>query len=124
MQLGTKVIMQKHMAKEYTFWLKCKALCLGQINRSLSNCFLIFKHGGGCIMLWVFLTSENTGEFFRIKINWIGLSTGNILEENLLKFALLQRLGEEFTFQQDNNLRPKNKSTLKLLELKTSTVPK
>ena len=69
MQLGTKVIMQKHMAKEYTFWLKRKALCLGQINTSLSNCFLIFKHGGGCIVVWVFLISAKTGEFIRIKRN-------------------------------------------------------
>jgi hypothetical protein len=60
-----------------------------------ANPILIFKHGGGCIMVWVCLTLANTGEFFRIKINWMELSTGKILEEN-------QSLEEEFTFQHAN----------------------
>ena len=33
----------------------------------------IFKHGGGCIMLWVCLSSARTWDFFRIKINGIRL---------------------------------------------------
>ena len=45
------------------------------------------------------------------------LSTGKILEKNLV-----QSLGDEFTFQQDNNLKHKAKSTLGLLTKKTVNV--
>uniref|UniRef100_A0AAZ3RHH6 Uncharacterized protein n=1 Tax=Oncorhynchus tshawytscha TaxID=74940 RepID=A0AAZ3RHH6_ONCTS len=86
------------------------------------NCLLIFKHGGGCIMVWVCLTSAKT-EFFRIKINGIELSTCEILEENLVQSALHQTLGEEFTFQLNNHLQHKAKSTLELLTKKTMNVP-
>jgi hypothetical protein len=51
------------------------------------------------------------------------LSTGKILEENLVQSAFQQTLGEEFTFQQDNNLKHKTKSTLELLTKKTVNVP-
>ena len=44
------------------------------------------------------------------------LSTGKILAENLVQSALYQTLGEEFTFQQDSNLKHKAKSTLELLQ--------
>jgi hypothetical protein len=43
-------------------------------------------------------------------------------EQNLLQSALHQRLREQFTFQQDNNLQNKAKSTLELLT-KTVNVP-
>jgi hypothetical protein len=33
------------------------------------------------------------------------ISTGKILEENLVQSAFHQTLGDEFTFQQDNNLK-------------------
>lgn len=46
----------------------------GKSNTSLSNC-LIFKHGGGCIM--VCLISERTGEFFRIKRNEMNQDQAN-----------------------------------------------
>ena len=42
------------------------------------------------------------------------LSTGKILAENLLQTAFQQTLGDEFTFQQDNNLKHKAKYTLEL----------
>jgi hypothetical protein len=70
-------------------------------------------------MLWVFLSSARTREFFRIKINGIELSTGKILEENLVQSAYQQTLGDKFTFQQDNNTKHKAKSTLELLTKKT-----
>ena len=91
--------------------------CLGQIqhNTSLSTTLQIFKHGGGCIMLWVYLPAAKTREFFRIQINGIELSTGKILEENLVQSAFHQALGDKFTLQQDNNLKHKAKSTLELL---------
>ena len=47
-------------------------------------------------------------------------STGKILEKNLVQSAFHQTLGEEFTFQQDNNLKHEAKSTL---ELHTVNVP-
>jgi hypothetical protein len=53
--------------------------------------------------------------FFRIKRNGIELSTGIIPEENLVQSAFHQTLGDEFTFQQDNNLKLKTKYTLELL---------
>jgi hypothetical protein len=50
------------------------------------------------------------------------LSTGKILEQNLVQLAFHQTLGDEFTFQQDNNLKHKAKSTLELLIKKTANV--
>ena len=55
-------------------------------------------------MVWVCLSSANTGEFFRMKRNRMELRTGKILEENLVQSALHQTQGDDFTFQQDNNL--------------------
>ena len=60
---------------------------------------------------------------FRIQRNGMELSTGKILEENLVQSAFCQTLGDEFTFQQDNNLKHKAKSTLELLSNKTVNVP-
>jgi hypothetical protein len=88
-------------------------------NTSLSNCLLIFKLSGGYIMVLVCLTSAPTGEYFRIKINGMEPSTGNILEGNLLQSALHQTLGEEFPLQQNNNLQQKAKPTLEWLTKKT-----
>ena len=51
------------------------------------------------------------------------LSTGKIREENLGQSAFHQTLGDEFTFQQDNNLKHNAKNTLKLLIKKTYNVP-
>ena len=45
----------------------------------------------------------------------IDLSTGKVLEENLVQSVFQQKLGDEFTFQQDINLKHKVKSTLELL---------
>ena len=71
----------------------------------------IFKYSGGCIMLWV--KNKNRME----------LSAGKILEENLVLSAFHQTLGDEFTFQQDNNLKDKAKSTMELFNKKTVNVP-
>ena len=48
---------------------------------------------------------NRTAEFFRVSRNGMELSTGNILEENLVHSAFYQTLGDEFTFQQNNNLK-------------------
>ena len=50
------------------------------------------------------------------------LTTGKILEENLIQSAFNQTLVEEFTFQQDENIEQKAKSTLELLTKKTVNV--
>ena len=51
------------------------------------------------------------------------LSTGKILEENLVQSAFHQTLGDAFTFQQDNNLKHKAKYALELLTKKTVNIP-
>ena len=56
-------------------------------------------------MSWVCLSSVRTGKFFMIERNGIELSTGKILEENLVQSAFQQTLGDKFTFQQENNLK-------------------
>ena len=48
---------------------------------------------------------------------------GKILKENLVQSAFHQTLGNEITFQQDNELKHKAKSTLELLPKKTVNVP-
>ena len=83
----------------------------------------IFKHGGGCIILWVCLSSARTQEFFRTKINRVQLSTGKILEENLVQSTFQLTLGDKFTFQQDSNRKHKAKYKLELLTKATLTVP-
>ena len=63
------------------------------------------------------------GVFQDKKINGMELSTGKIVEENLVQSAFHQTQGDEFTFQQDNNLQHKAKSTLEFLIKKTVNVP-
>jgi hypothetical protein len=53
----------------------------------------------------------------------VEISTSQILEENLVQSAFHQTLGDEFTFQQDNNLKHKAKYTLELLDKKTVNFP-
>ena len=57
------------------------------------------------------------------KINGMEQSTGKILEENMVQSAFHQTLGDEFTFQQDNNPIHKAISILELLTKKTVNVP-
>jgi hypothetical protein len=47
----------------------------------------IFKYGGGCIMVWVCLSSTRTRE----------LSTGKVLEENLVQSSFQHTLGDNST---------------------------
>ena len=50
-----------------------------------------------------------------VKINRIELSTDKNLKVYLVQSAFRQTLGDEFTFQQNNNLKHKVNSTLHLL---------
>jgi hypothetical protein len=43
------------------------------------------------------------------------LTTGKILEENLVQTAFHQTVGDELTFQQENNVKHKDKCTLLFL---------
>uniref|UniRef100_A0AAZ3Q2S4 Uncharacterized protein n=1 Tax=Oncorhynchus tshawytscha TaxID=74940 RepID=A0AAZ3Q2S4_ONCTS len=54
--------------------------------------------------------------------NGMELSIGKILEGTLVQSAFHQTLGDEFTFQQDNNLKHKAKYTLELLTKTTLNV--
>ena len=51
------------------------------------------------------------------------MTTGKILEENLVQSASKQTLEDEFTFQQDNNLKQKATSTLELVTKTTLNFP-
>jgi hypothetical protein len=84
------------------------ASCLLQgikVNTAINTAKEYTLFGGGCIMIWVCLTSAKTGEFFRIKRNGMELSTGKILEENLLPSALHKTLRHIYTgvaYQEDS----------------------
>ena len=67
--------------------------------------------------------SKDQGVFFRIKRKGIKLSTGKILEENLVLSAFQKTLGGKLIFQQDNSLKHKAKYTLELLTKTALNVP-
>ena len=56
----------------------------------------------------------NKDETKNVQINRIELSTRKILQETLGQSAFQQTLGDEFTFQQDDNLKHKAKSKQEL----------
>ena len=70
-----------------------------------------------------FIIVKDWGVFQDKKMNIMELSTGKILDENLIHSASHQTLGDGFTFQQDNSLKNKAKSTLEFLTKKTVSVP-
>jgi hypothetical protein len=67
-----------------------RMLYLGQIQENIT--LHIFKYEGGCVISWVCLSSARPGKFFMIERNGIELSTGKILEENLVQSAFHQTL--------------------------------
>jgi hypothetical protein len=66
---------------------------------------------------------KGLGSFSGQKYYGMELSTSKILGENVVQSAFHQTLGDKFTFQQDNNLKHKAKSTLELLTKKRVNVP-
>ena len=61
---------------------------------------------------------------FQAKENlWNGANHRQNLKENLVQSTFHQTLGDTFTFQQDNNLKHKGKSTLELLTKTTLDIP-
>uniref|UniRef100_A0AAZ3NZF4 Transposase n=1 Tax=Oncorhynchus tshawytscha TaxID=74940 RepID=A0AAZ3NZF4_ONCTS len=61
------------------------------------------NHGGGSIMLWESFSATGTGRLVRIEGKMNGVKYKEILDENLLQSAQDLRLGQRYTFQQDND---------------------
>ena len=61
------------------------------------------KNDGGSIILWGCFSVTGTGRLVRIKGKMNEAKYSEILDENLLQSAKDLRLGQSFTFQQDND---------------------
>ena len=69
------------------------------------------KHGGGIIMLWGCFSATGSGRLVRIEEKINGVKYREILDENLLQSTQDLRLGQRFTFQQDNDPKHTAKTT-------------
>ena len=70
------------------------------------------KHCGGSIMLWGCFSSAGTGKLVRIEGMMDGAKYRGIVEGNLFQSSRDLRLGQRFTFQQDNDRKHTAKATL------------
>ena len=73
-------------------------------------------------MLWGCFSAAGTGRLVRIEGKMNGAKYRKILDENLLQSAQDLRLGQMFTFQQDNDLKHKAKTTQEWLRDKSLNV--
>ena len=80
------------------------------------------KHGGGSIMLWRFVSAARIVRLVRIEGKMNGAKYREILNENLLQSAQDLRLGQMFTFQQDNNHKHTAKTVQEWLQDKSLNV--
>ena len=80
------------------------------------------KHGGGSIMLWDFFSAAGTGKLVKIEAKMNGEKYREILDENLLQSAQDLKMGQRFTFQQDNDPKHTAKTTHEWLQDKSLNV--
>ncbi|KAL7855533.1 hypothetical protein AOLI_G00191370 [Acnodon oligacanthus] len=76
------------------------------------------KYGGGSIVLWGCFSSAGTGRLVRVDGKMDGAKYRAVLEENLLDSAKDLRLGQRFTFQQDNDPKHKARTTMEWFKTK------
>ena len=74
-----------------------------------AKCHVWRKHG--TIVLWGCFSVAGTGRLVRIEARMNGANYREILDENLVQRAQDLRLGQRFTFQQDNNPKHTAKTT-------------
>ena len=80
------------------------------------------KPGGGSIMLWGCFSAAGTGRLVAIEGKMNAAKYRDILDENLLQSAQDLRLGQRFTFQQDNDPKHTAKITKEWLHNNSVTV--
>ena len=80
------------------------------------------KLGGGSIMLWGCFSVAGTARLVRIEGKMNGAKYREILDENLLQSTQDLRLGQIFTFQQDNDPKHTDKTTQEWLRDKSLNV--
>lgn len=102
---GTKIELFSHQRKRYV-WRKPNTL------HHPKNTIPIVKHGGVSIMLWGCFSAAGTGKHVRVEGKTDGAKYRDILEQNLHHFVRDWRLGQGFTFQQDNDPKHTAKATL------------
>ena len=73
-------------------------------------------------MLWGSFSAVGTGRLVRIMEKMNGAKYREILDENLLQTAQDLRLGQRFTFQQDNDPKHTAKTTQEWLQDKSLNV--
>uniref|UniRef100_A0A803JXZ3 Tc1-like transposase DDE domain-containing protein n=1 Tax=Xenopus tropicalis TaxID=8364 RepID=A0A803JXZ3_XENTR len=69
-------------------------------------------------MLWGCFSSAETGKLVRVDGKMDGAKYRAILEENLLESGKDLRLGQRFTFQQDNDPKHKARATMEWFKKK------
>ena len=80
------------------------------------------KHGGGSIILWGCNSAAGTGRLVRIEGKMNGAKYRKIINENLLQSVPDLRLGQMFTFQQDNDPKHTAKTMQEWLQDKSLNV--
>ena len=76
------------------------------------------KHGGGNLMLWGCFSAKATGWLHRIKGRMNGAMYQKILVDNLLPSVRALKMGREWVFQHDNDLKHRAKATKEWLKKK------